>query len=172
MSDAIKHITIDNFSFQEDSALVHMHCACNTDQVLRRSQLPFSWTMPPTAPSWMHWLGLQDLGNYTAAWVWVVSQKDWRNQAATSWILTMHWYSIWVKTRRPASADRTVRRQFHATGVQTSRERSYPLPIYWYHSKGNWLRYNSAAESFYIMKLCSRLFVFHCRNCPKDDKFW
>jgi len=24
---------------------------------------------------------------------------------------------------------------------------------------------------FYIMKLCSRLFVPYCRNCPKDDKF-
>ena len=24
---------------------------------------------------------------------------------------------------------------------------------------------------FYIMKLCSRLFVLYCRNCPKDDKF-
>jgi len=55
--------------------------------------------------------------------------------------------------------------------IQISRERSYPLPISWYHSKGNWLRYNSAAESFYIMKLCSRLFVLYCRNCPKDDKF-
>ena len=37
--------------------------------------------------------------------------------------------------------------------VQISRERSYSLPIYWYHSKGNWLRYNFAADSFYIMKL-------------------
>jgi len=27
------------------------------------------------------------------------------------------------------------------------------------------------ADSFYIMKLCSRLFVLYCRNCPKDDKF-
>ena len=35
--------------------------------------------------------------------------------------------------------------------VQISRERSYPTPIYWYHSKGNWLRYNFAADSFYIM---------------------
>jgi len=26
--------------------------------------------------------------------------------------------------------------------VQISRERSYPLPTCWYHSKGNWLRYN------------------------------
>ena len=55
--------------------------------------------------------------------------------------------------------------------VQISRERSYPLPIYWHHSKGNSLRYNFAAESFYIMKLCSRLFVLYCRNCPKYDKF-
>ena len=55
--------------------------------------------------------------------------------------------------------------------VQISRERSYPRPIYWYHSKGNWLRYNFAAESFYIMKPCSRLVVLYCRNCPKDDKF-
>jgi len=28
-----------------------------------------------------------------------------------------------------------------------------------------------AAGSFYIMKLCSRLFVLYCGNCPKDDKF-
>jgi len=55
--------------------------------------------------------------------------------------------------------------------VQISRERSYPLPIYWYHPKGNWLRYNFATDSFYIMKLCSRLFVLYCWNCPKDDKF-
>jgi len=49
-------------------------------------------------------------------------------------------------------------------------ERVVPLPIYWYHSKGNWLRYNFAADSFYIMKLCSRLFVLYCRSCPNDDK--
>ena len=33
----------------------------------------------------------------TAAWVWVVSQKDWRNQRATGCFLAMHWYNIWVK---------------------------------------------------------------------------
>jgi len=112
-----------------------------------------------------------------------------------------------VETRRPASADRTARRHFQATGqpvsriqardamtsrlpryeakcvqrrffqwgrslcIQISSERSYPLPIYWYHSKDNWLRYNFAADSFYIMKLFSRLFVLYCRNCAKDDKF-
>ena len=31
------------------------------------------------------------------------------------------------------------------------------------------MRYNFAAESFYIMKLCSRLFVLHCRSRPKYD---
>ena len=30
--------------------------------------------------------------------------------------------------------------------------------------------YNFAADSFYIMKLCSRLFVFHCRSRPKHDR--
>jgi len=29
--------------------------------------------------------------------------------------------------------------------------------------------YNFAAGSFYIMKLCSRLFVLYCRSRPKDD---
>ena len=29
--------------------------------------------------------------------------------------------------------------------------------------------YNLAADSFYMMKLCSRLFVLHCRSRPKYD---
>jgi len=45
----------------------------------------------PNSPE--HWL--QDLRSHTAAWV--MSQKDWRNQGSTSWILAMHWCSIWVK---------------------------------------------------------------------------
>jgi len=32
------------------------------------------------------------------------------------------------------------------------------------------MRYNVAADSFYIMKLCSRLCVLYCRSRPKDDK--
>jgi len=32
------------------------------------------------------------------------------------------------------------------------------------------MRYNFAADSFYIMKLCSRLFVLYCQSRPKDDK--
>ena len=31
------------------------------------------------------------------------------------------------------------------------------------------MRYNFAADNFYIMKLCSRLFVLHCRSRPKYD---
>ena len=53
--------------------------------------------------------------------------------------------------------------RFQGEGVVT-------LPVYWYHSKGNWLRYNFAADSFYIMKLCSILFVLYCPSRPKDDK--
>jgi len=29
--------------------------------------------------------------------------------------------------------------------------------------------YNFVADSFYIMKLCSRLFVLYCRSRPKDE---
>jgi len=32
-----------------------------------------------------------------------------------------------------------------------------------------WMRYNIAADSFYVMKFCSRLFVLHCRSRPKYD---
>ena len=79
-------------------------------------------------------------------------------------------------TRRPASADNTACCHMLPIGVGPFAFRyqgngATPLPIYWYHSKGNWLRYNFAADSFYIMKLCSRLLVLYCRNCPKDDKF-
>jgi len=33
------------------------------------------------------------------------------------------------------------------------------------------MRYNCAADSFYIIKLCSRRFVLYCRSRPKNDKF-
>jgi len=88
-------------------------------QLLQRSQLPFSWTMPlppPTAHSWTHWL--LDLGSQTVAWLWVVSQKDWRNQdwrnqAATGWILAKHLIqrvknAIFVFPVLPGSAEAQV----------------------------------------------------------------
>jgi len=102
--------------------------------------------------------------------------------------LTYHYhFQYTIKTRRPASAGRTARRQFQATGQPVSRTQAsdamtsrlpcyeakcvqrscfqwgsvplrsdikgteLPLAIYWYHSKGKWLRYNFAADScFYI----------------------
>jgi len=39
-----------HFFFQENSPLLHMHCACNTVQLLRHSRYLFSWTMPPNSP--------------------------------------------------------------------------------------------------------------------------
>jgi len=112
------------------------------------------------------------------------------------------------RPRRPASADRTARRQFQATGQPVSRTQatdamtsrlppyeakclqrrcfqcgSVPLrsdiketelpaaniliPLERQLIALQLCRYNG----FYIMKLCSRLFVIYCRNCPKDDKF-
>jgi len=32
------------------------------------------------------------------------------------------------------------------------------------------MSYNFASDNFYIMKLCSRLFVLYCRSRPKDDR--
>jgi len=64
-----------HFFFHKDSALVHMHGACNTVQLLQRSRLPFSWTMPPTALSWTHWL--QDLGSHTTVYEsWVKKTEE------------------------------------------------------------------------------------------------
>jgi len=112
MSDASKHIRDYIFFFQEDSALVHMHCACNTVQLLCGA-LDFLSSEPcPHHPD-LNALIIRFRESYSS--VWVVSQKDWRNQGATSWILAMHWYSIWVKKMRfscfpvlPGSAEAQV----------------------------------------------------------------
>jgi len=55
--------------------------------------------------------------------------------------------------------------------VQISKEQSYHPPMCWYHSNGNKFRYNFAADSFYILKTCSRLLILYCQNSMKDDKF-
>ena len=47
--------------------------------------------------------------------------------------------------------------------VQISRERSYPL-------ERQLIALQFAADSFYIMKLCSRILVLYCRSRPKDDR--
>jgi len=47
------NITHDIFSFRKTAywCTVHMHCACNTVQLLWQSRLPFSWTSPPPTNS-------------------------------------------------------------------------------------------------------------------------
>jgi len=47
-----------------------------------------------------------------------------------------------VKTRRHQEGVDQFKLRFQGEAVA-------PLPIYWYHSKGNWLRYNYATDSFY-----------------------
>jgi len=80
-------------------------------------------------------------------------------RAANFRLLANQWAERRLVTQRHHSC-RSMRRSVCNAGafnagrplcVQISRERSYPLPIYSYHSKGNWLRYNFAADSFYIM---------------------
>jgi len=75
-----------------------------------------------------------------------------------------------TRALRPCTS-RVQRRAARGRVYGTSLYTTVHTAITWYHSKGNWLRYNFAAEIFYIMKLFSRLFVLYCRNCPKDDKF-
>jgi len=95
MSDAIKPHYRWHFSFRK-TAHWCTHALCVQDSpLLRRSRLPFSWTMPPTAPSWTYWL--QELGSHTVVWVWVMSQKDCQNSSSRSLISSMYWYSIWAK---------------------------------------------------------------------------
>jgi len=60
----------------EDSALCMQY-----SPTLAALSTSFLLNHAPNSPArWMHWL--HDLGSYTALWVWVVSQKDWRNQTA------------------------------------------------------------------------------------------
>jgi len=54
------------------------------------------------------------------------------------------------RAMRPSECNAGASNAGRSLCVQISRERSYPMPIYWYHSKGNWLRYNLAAENFYV----------------------
>ena len=77
------------FSFGEDSALVHMHCACNTVQLLRRSRLPFSWTMSHNSPE-LKALITRFIGSHTAAWVllWVKKTEEIKDRLVEFWQCT------------------------------------------------------------------------------------
>jgi len=114
---------------------------------------------------------LRDLVTSTFDLLTLVSGHTWRVTRSTPppslKILRLSILELWVLTS-PIGYHWQERAchlesRFQGQGV-------VPLPIYWYHSKGNWLRYNFAADSFYILKRCSRLFVLYCRSRPKDDK--
>jgi len=79
--------------------------------------------------------------------------------AIRSWVMSSYISHRIALTARAAHLEA----RFQGEGV-------VPLPIYWYHSKGNGMLYNFAADSLCIMKLCSRHFVLYCRSRPKDDK--
>jgi len=60
--------------------------------------------------------------------------------------------------------------QFQCGSVPLHRDikgTELPLPIYWYHSKDNWLRYNYAAESFYIMNFAADFSSFIVETVQK-----
>ena len=105
-------------------------------------------------------------------------------------------------TKRPASADRTARRQFQATGqpvsqtqwrhgcratrrsvcnagasnggrslcVQISREWSYPLPIYWYHSKRQLIALQLCCWQFLYNETLQQPFRPWLSKSSKNDK--
>jgi len=112
---------------------------------------------------------LRDLVTLTFDLLSLVSGHTWRVTCSTPppslKILRLSFRELWVLTS-PIG----YHWQERAFGGKISLGRGRPLPTCWYHSKVNWLRYNFAADSFYIMKLCRRLFVLYCRSRPKDDK--
>jgi len=53
-------------------------------------QLYLSWTMVQTNQSWTQLITRTKMSRFvqsTAAWIWVASQQNWRNQAAIGWNL-------------------------------------------------------------------------------------
>ena len=71
------------------------------------------------------------------------------NQWAKHRLVTQ--WSYGCRAMRRSVCNRGASNAGRSLCVQIWRGRSYPLPIYWYHSRGSWLRYNFAADSFYIM---------------------
>ena len=110
---------------------------------------------------------LRDLVTLTFDLLILFSGHTWRVTWTTPppslKILRLSVLELWVRTS-PIRYHRQERAghleaRFQGEGVA-------PCQYIWYHSKGNWMRYNFAAD---IMKLCSRLFVLHCRSRPKCD---
>jgi len=75
----LTYLVLQHYLTKEETQKTAYWCIVRPTQSNCCSALDFLSPEPyalPTAPSWTHWL--QDLGSPTAAWVWVVSQKDWK----------------------------------------------------------------------------------------------
>jgi len=72
----------------EDSALVH--CACNTVQLLKRSRLPFYWTMPTNGPE-LNALTTRFWESYSS--VSMSHESKRLKKSSSDWLN----YCIWVK---------------------------------------------------------------------------
>ena len=105
-----------------------------------------------------------DLLTLVSGYTWRVT---WSTPPPSLKILRLSVLELWVLTS--AIGYHWQERAGHLE-ARFQGEGVVPLPTYWYHSKDNWMRYNFAADIFYIMKLCSRLFVLYCRSRQKDDK--
>jgi len=79
-----------HFFFQEDSALVYMHCACNIQSnCCGALDFLFLKQCAPNSPSWTHWL--QDLGSHTAACLyelWVKKTEEIKERLVEFWQCT------------------------------------------------------------------------------------
>ena len=76
------------FAKQETQKTAHWWLCMQHSLTAAALSTSFLLNLASNSPySWTHLL--QDLGSHKAALVWVVSQKDWTNQAA-GWIQAMH----------------------------------------------------------------------------------
>ena len=80
------------FFFQEDSAMMHMHCACNTVQTIAALSTSFRRNSPELNALIKRFRESYSSVSKTESKRFKKSRIDYR-----SWILAMHWYSIWVK---------------------------------------------------------------------------
>jgi len=87
----MKHIT-DDTSFLSGRQRIGAHALCvQHSSTAAAISTSFLLNHAPQQP-WAERIDYKE--SYSSV---SMSQKDWRNQAATGWILAMHWYSIWVK---------------------------------------------------------------------------
>jgi len=80
---------------------------------------------------------------------------------------------LWMKTPLGTEVDLRAARPHCTRRVASAPRKAHSMHPPLLGPRLLWPRspISATAELLYIMKLCSRLFVLYCRNCPKDDKF-